>query len=108
MMTKKSASRFAIAAILTSAAFSSGCSQTPAKAPGSNPEDMTPEGHRAAAQSEEQQAAGHEQEKQNVGPSKPMMEENQKSGHEQQAEQHKDYAQQHSDAAQKAEEQQKK
>lgn len=107
MIIRKSISRLAIAAILTSAAFSSGCSQTPAKAPGSNPEDMTPEGHRAAAQSEEQQAAEHEQEKQNVGPSKPMTEENQKSGHEQKAEQHKDYARQHSEAADKAEQQQK-
>jgi hypothetical protein len=107
MITKKSNSRSTIATVLATAAFAVGCSQTPAKAPGSNPEDMTPEGHRAAAQSEEQQAAEHEQEKQNVGPSKPMMEENQKSGHEQQAEQHKDYAQQHSDAAEKAQQQQK-
>jgi hypothetical protein len=37
--------------------------------------------------------------KENVGPSKPMTEENQKSGHEQQAEQHRDYADQHSHAA---------
>src|SRR5207248_3965465 len=98
-MFTKSISSLAVAALLASAAFSSGCSQTPAKAPGSNPEDMTAEGHRAAAQAEEQKAAGHEQEKANVGPSKPNMEENQKAGHEQQAEQHRDYADQHSHAA---------
>jgi hypothetical protein len=98
-MITKSISRLAVAALLTSAAFSSGCTQTPAKAPGSNPEDMSAEGHRAAAADEQQQAAQHEQEKANVGPSKPNMEENQKSGHEQQAEQHRDYAEQHSQAA---------
>jgi hypothetical protein len=99
MITKKSISRLALAALFTTAA----CSQTPAKAPGSNPEDMTPEGHREAAAQEEQKAAEHEEMKENVGPSKPMTEENQKSGHEQQAEQHKDYAQQHQNAAEAAE-----
>ena len=88
-----------LAALLTSALFAVACSQQPAKAPGSNPEDMSAEGHRAAAADEEKQAAEHEQMKQNVGPSKPMTEENEKSGHEQQAEQHRDYAQQHSQAA---------
>ena len=102
-MITKSISRLAIATVLTSAAFSVGCTQTPAKAPGSNPEDMSAEGHRAAAAQEEQQAAEHEQMKENVGPSKPMTEENQKSGHEQQAEQHRDYAQQHSQAAEAVE-----
>jgi hypothetical protein len=103
MIIKNIATGFAIAALLTSAAFVSGCTQTPAKAPGSNPEDMTAEGHRAAAQQEEQKAAEHEQEKANVGPSKPNAEENQKAQHEQQAEQHRDYAQQHSAAAQAVE-----
>ena len=98
-MITKFISGLAVAALLTSAAFSSGCSQTPAKAPGSNPEDMTAEGHRTAAQQEEQLAAEHEKEKANVGPSKPNMEENQKAGHEQKAEQHKDYADQHAHAA---------
>lgn len=98
-MNTKSISRLVIAALFTSAAFSSGCSHTPAKAPGSNPEDMSAEGHRAAAQQEEQQAAQHEQDKANVGPSKPNAEENQKAIHEQQAEQHKDFAAQHNHAA---------
>lgn len=103
MIISKSISRLPLGTLFAVAALASACSQTPAKAPGSNPEDMTPEGHRAAAQQEEQQAAKHEDEKENVGPSKPMMEENQKSGHEQQAEQHKDYAQQHEHAAEAAE-----
>ena len=98
-MFAKSTSRFALTALLTFGAFATACTQTPAKAPGSNPEDMTAEGHRAAATQEEQQAAEHEKEKENVGPSKPMMEANQKSGHQQQADQHKDYAEQHSQAA---------
>ena len=98
-MITKSTSRLALAALLTSAAFATACTQTPAKAPGSNPEDMSAEGHRAAASQEEKEAASHEEMKENVGPSKPMTEENQKSGHEQQAEQHRDYAQQHSQAA---------
>jgi hypothetical protein len=98
-MIIKSTSVLAIAALVTSAAFAAGCTQTPAKAPGSNPEDMTAEGHRAAAAQEEQQAAAHEQEKASVPPSKPMMEANQKAGHQQQADEHKDYAEQHSHAA---------
>ena len=106
-MIKRSVS-LAIATILMSAAFAGGCSQQPAKAPGSNPEDMTPEGHRAAAQAEEQQAAQHEQEKENVPPSKPMTEETQKAQHQQQADEHKDFAQQHEKAAEKAEKSDKK
>jgi hypothetical protein len=103
MIAKNIATGFTAIALLTVAAFVAGCTQTPAKAPGSNPEDMTAEGHRAAAQQEEQQAAQHEQDKANVGPSKPNAEENQKAAHEQQAEQHRDYAQQHSAAAQAVE-----
>lgn len=89
-----------LAVILASAAIAGAC--TPAKAPGSNPEDMTPEGHKAAAEEERQKAAEHEQEKENVGPSKPMTEETQKSQHEQQAETHKDYAEQHEKAGEAA------
>ena len=99
MIVRKS--QLTLALILVSAAISSGC--TPAKAPGSNPEDMTPEGHRGAAQEEQQKAAEHEQEKENVGPSKPMTEATEKSQHEQQAETHKDYAGQHEHAAEAAE-----
>lgn len=94
-------SKLTAAFILAVAAISAGCA--PAKAPGSNPEDMTPEGHRAAAQEEQQKAAEHEQEKESVGPSKPMMEESQKAQHGNQAEQHKDYAGQHEHAAEAAE-----
>jgi hypothetical protein len=98
-MLIKSFAHLTVAALLTSAVFAAACSQQPAKAPGSNPEDMSAEGHRAAAADEEKQAAEHEQMKENVSPSKPMTEENEKSGHEKQAEQHRDYAQQHSQAA---------
>lgn len=98
MVIGRSGSAFAIAAALGLVAA---C--TPAKAPGSNPEDMTPEEHRAAAQEEKEKAAEHEQEKENVGPSKPMMEETQKSQHENQAETHENYSQQHQNAADEAE-----
>lgn len=94
-------SQLSVALILAFAGLSSACA--PAKAPGSNPEDMTPEGHRAAAEEEKQKAAEHEEQKENVGPSKPMMEESQKSQHGQQAETHKDYAEQHEHAAEAAE-----
>jgi hypothetical protein len=93
-------SQLTLAVILMSVAISSGC--TPAKAPGSNPEDMTPEGHKAAAEEEQKKAAEHEQEKENVGPSKPNAEMDQKAQHEQQAETHKDYAEQHEHAAEAA------
>jgi hypothetical protein len=102
MKSKKSIWSLAASASLF-AAFAGGCSQQPAKAPGSNPEDMTPEGHRAAAASEEQQAAEHEQDKENVPQSKPVLEESQKAQHQQQADQHKDYADQHEKAAEAAE-----
>jgi hypothetical protein len=101
-MTSKTISYISISTLFA-AALVVGCSQTPAKAPGSNPEDMTPEGHREAAAQEQQQAAEHAQEKANVGPSKPMTEENQKSQHQEQADTHKDYAEQHEAAAQAAE-----
>jgi hypothetical protein len=103
MFITKSISRITFAAILTTAAFASGCSQQPAKAPGSNPEDMSPEGHRAAAAEEEQKAAEHRQEGDAVPPSKPMMEGSQKAQHEQKAEKHDDYAEQHKKAAEESE-----
>lgn len=93
-------SNLTLAVLVVSAAIASAC--TPAKAPGSNPEDMSPEGHHAAAQEEQQKAAEHEQEKENVGPSKPMTEASEKSEHQQQADTHKDYAEQHEKAAEAA------
>lgn len=107
-MITKAISRLAVATILTTVAFAIGCGGgTPAKAPGTNPEDMTPEGHEAAAQAEEQKAAGHEQDKENVPHSKPMMEDTQKAQHEQQAEEHRDVADQHRKAGEAAEQQKK-
>ena len=75
---------------------------TPAKAPGSNPEDMTLEEHQKAADEEKAKAAEHEKEGENVGPSKPMTEETQKAQHEQQAETHESYSEQHEKAAEAA------
>lgn len=93
--------RLALSLLSASAALSIACA--PARAPGSNPEDMTPEGHRAAAQEEQQKAAEHEQNKEAVPPSKPNAEFGAKAAQEHQAEQHKDYAEQHEHAAEAAE-----
>lgn len=101
MIHKPIIRHFAAAALC--ATFIAGCSRTPAKAPGSNPEDMTPEGHRAAARQEEQQAAAHERESEAVAPSKPNTEFTQKAPHEQKAEQHREFAAQHERAAEAAE-----
>lgn len=100
MVTKRSLSKFAVA-VLVAGAGAIAC--TPAKAPGSNPEDMTPEEHRAAAQEESEKAAEHRQDKENVPPSKPMTEDTQKAQHEQQAEKHENYSEQHEKAAEAAE-----
>jgi hypothetical protein len=94
-------SRLALSLLSMSAALSIACA--PAKAPGSDPSDMTPEGHRAAAQEEQQKAAEHEQNKDAVPPSKPNAEFGAKAAQENQAEQHKDYAEQHEHAAEAAE-----
>lgn len=96
MFISKSISRIAF---LTAIGATAPVACTPAKAPGSNPEDMTPEGHRAAAEEERKKAAEHEQEKENVQPSKPAVEDTQKAQHEQQAEKHESYAEQHEKAA---------
>jgi hypothetical protein len=93
--------KLALSLVSMSAALSIACA--PAKAPGSNPEDMTPEGHRAAAEEEQKKAAEHEQNKESVPPSKPNAEFGEKAVQENQAEQHKDYAQQHEHAAEAAE-----
>ncbi len=93
-------SRFPVALAMTLMVGAVAC--TPAKAPGSNPEDMTPEEHEKAAQEEKAKAAEHEQEAESVGPSKPMTEESQKAQHENQAETHESYSEQHKAAGEAA------
>ena len=75
------------------------CEKQPAKAPGSNPSDMTPAGHEAAAQKEQSEADKHKAMQENVSPGKPAAEFSQKQEHGGQAEKHEDFAQQHKDAA---------
>jgi hypothetical protein len=98
-MIIRSISGLGFAMLLTCAGLCGACSQTPAKAPGSNPEDMSAAAHREDALVEEQLAAEHERQKENVGPSKPNMEENQRALQEKQVRQHLDYARQHNEAA---------
>ena len=97
-MIARSRLSIALATALTLGAFA--C--TPAKAPGSNPEDMTPEEHQKAAEEEKAKAAEHEQQAESVGPSKPMTEETQKAQHENQAETHESYSEQHKAAGEAA------
>lgn len=84
---------------LTVGAAICACDQQPAKAPGSNPQDMTPAGHEAAAQKEQTEAAEHKRMQENVSPGKPSVETSQKQEHGAMAEKHEDFAQQHQNAA---------
>ena len=102
MSASKHLSKLATALLIAGAVFSSACTKTPAKAPGSDPADMTPEGHQAAAAQEQQLAEEHRQEKEGVPPSKPNMEFTQKAQHQQQADKHEDFAGQHEKAAESA------
>lgn len=76
-----------------------GCASKPGKAPGSNPEDMTEQGHRDAAAQEHEKAAEHEKMKEDVPTSKYTVEQREKSEHEKEAEKHENYAGQHEKAA---------
>jgi len=87
------------AVVLSAAAVAVACGSSPAKAPGSNPGDMTPEGHEAAAKKEQDEAATHRQQAEGVQPMKPPVETSVRQGHEAQAEKHEDFAQQHGAAA---------
>src|SRR5690348_7619208 len=98
-MIIRSISDLGFATLLMCAGVCGACSQTPAKAPGSNPDDMSAAAHREDALVEEQLAEEHEWQKENVGPSKPNMEENQKALQERQVQQHLDYARQQNEAA---------
>jgi hypothetical protein len=79
------------------------CGSAPAKAPGSNPEDMTPEGHRRASEQEKGEAAEHERQADDVEPTKPAVEDRERAQHEREAEKHGDFAEQHEKAAEAAE-----
>ena len=85
--------------VLAAAAVAFACGSNPPKAPGSNPGDMTPEGHEAAAKKDQEEAAKHRQQADQVPPSKPPVERSVRQGHEAQAEKHQDFAQQHGAAA---------
>jgi hypothetical protein len=84
-------------------ALSLACTTMPAKAPGSNPGDMTPEGHRQASTEEAREAEKHQSEAERVQPSKPAVENAQRENHERQGERHQTYSDQHEDAARAAE-----
>ena len=88
-----------LAVVFSAAAVAVACGSSPAKAPGSNPGDMTPEGHEAAAKKERDEAAKHRQQAEGVQPMKPPVETSARQGHEGQAEKHEDFAEQHGAAA---------
>ena len=92
---------FKLSTLIAASLLLAACSKGPeAKAPGSDPEDMTPEGHAAAAESEAQQAQDHEQ----------MADEASKQyggradvpGHEREADKHGEFAEQHKAAGERA------
>ena len=88
-----------LAVVLAAVGVAVACGSSPPKAPGSNPGDMTPEGHEAAAKKEQEEAAKHRQQAEGVQPTKPAVETSARQGHEAQAEKHQDFAQQHGAAA---------
>lgn len=75
----------------------------PAKAPGSNPEDMTTDGHRAAAQQEQREAESHHAQASRVQPTKPANEAMQRKQHRDEAARHRKYAADHQGAAEAVE-----
>jgi hypothetical protein len=75
------------------------CASMPAKAPGSKPGDMTPQEHRQASDQEAREAEKHQNQAERVQPSKPAVENAQRSDHERQAERHQTYSDQHEEAA---------
>lgn len=81
------------------------CGSSPAaKAPGTNPGDMSAEEHNEKATQHEQMAVEHQEEADSVGATgrTPLTEEQTKKMHQDKADQEKDVAKQHSDAADKA------
>lgn len=76
-------------------------SPPPARAPGSNPGDMSPAGHEAAADAEEQRAAEHRDMPVNPNTKAPQQADERRM-HEKEAEKHDDFANQHREAADKA------
>ncbi len=75
------------------------CSGAPAKAPGSNPRDMSSACHRVAAQREQGEATEHERKASRVVPTKPAVEWRLRSEHERAAERHSEFARQHESAS---------
>jgi hypothetical protein len=78
------------AVVLAAVAIAVACGSSPPKAPGSNPGDMTPEGHEAAAKKEQEEGAKHRQQAEGVQPTKPAVETSVRQGHETEAEKHQD------------------
>ena len=85
-------------------AASACASSPPAKAPGTNPGDMSADEHKEKAAQHEQMAAEHQEQADSVGVTgrTPLTEEQTKKMHQDKADQEKDVAKQHSDAADKA------
>lgn len=86
-----------LGAIVTVSFLAGGCSSNPpAKAPGTDPSDMSAEEHRAEAQAHDEEADEHKQ--MNAG--KPGAG---KAPHMKEAQEHRDVADQHEAAAEEAE-----
>ena len=81
--------------------FALACSeQPPAKAPGSDPGDMTPEGHGAAADAESKEAEAHENMAKDAA--EGYGERAEVPEHKREADKHEEFSKQHESAADKA------
>lgn len=89
--------QFASISLIATSLFVGAC--MPARAPGSDPGDMTAAGHCAAAAHEHREAAEHRAEATRVQPTKPANERMQVHEHRVQAERHDRYAADHAAAA---------
>ena len=92
---------FKLSTLIAASLLLAACSKGPeAKAPGSDPEDMTPAGHAAAAENEAQQAHEHEQMADEA--SQGYGERANVPAHEREADKHGAFSEQHNRAAEKA------
>ena len=101
MNLEKKVMSFKLSTLLAASLLLVACSKGPqAKAPGSEPEDMTPEGHAAAAEGEAQEAQEHERMADEA--SEGYGERADVPSHEREAEKHGAFSDQHKMAGEKA------
>ena len=94
---------FKLSTLMAASLLLAACSKGPeAQAPGSNPEDMTPEGHAEAAEQEHQEGDRHDEMAEDVEISKPAVQHMEEQKHKRAADKHHDFAGQHERAGEAA------